>query len=191
LTNSDTILAKHFLSASAAGYYAALATIGKIVLFVGGSFVWVMFPKVAALHQQGRPHRAVLGWTLAGVFALSAGVVVLFWLFPGQVITPIFHVPAAVSGLLVWYGLAMLLLALSNVLTQYFLSLGYMTFVPLLLACCGLQIALIAVWHADMAQIVGVTVAAMAVLLVGLLALLVAQAVRERMPTPVGRPSPF
>jgi O-antigen/teichoic acid export membrane protein len=179
LLNTDTILAKHFLSSTDAGYYAALTKMGQSVLFVGGSMVLVMFPKVAALQQQGRPHRGVLVWTMAGVFALSACVLFFFWLFPSQIITLIFHAPAVVSRQLFWYGLAMLLLALANVLMYYFLSLGQMAFVPILLICCGLQAALIMVWHASIAQIVAVMVAVMATLLCGVAALCAVQLARD------------
>lgn len=173
LTNTDTILAKHYFTADEAGYYAALVTMGRTVLFIGGSFVLVMFPKVAALHQQGRPHGSLLGWTMAGVFVLSTSALIVFWLFPGQVINLIFHAPPQVTQHLVWYGLAMLLYALSSVLTYYFLSIGNMTFVPLLLACWVIQAVLLTIWHQTIGQFVTVMIAVMAVLLCGLVALAV------------------
>lgn len=171
LTNIDTILAKHYFTADMAGYYAALVTMGRTVLFIGGSFVLVMFPKVAALHQQGRPHGALLGWTMAGVFVLSTSALVVFWLFPGQVINLIFHVPPQVTPHLVWYGLSMLLYALSSVLTYYFLSIGKMAFVPFLLACCALQVVLLAIWHQNIGQFVTVMDVVMAILLCSMVAL--------------------
>jgi len=180
LTNTDTILTKHFFSATDAGYYIALVTIGRIVLFVGGSFAWVLFPKVAALHQEGQPYHAVLGWTFAGTCILSSAVVVLFWFFPDKLVTLIFHAPAAVSRELFWYGLAMLFLALSNVLITYFLSLARMAFVPFLLLCCALQAALILVWHGSIAQVVAAVTVVMAVLFCGLAALYVVDARRDR-----------
>lgn len=175
LSNIDTILAKHFLSDTNAGYYAALAKVGQTVLFIGGSLVWVMFPKVAALQQQGRSHTGVLAWTMAGVAALSSAVLLIFWLFPGQIITVIFHEPVQVSQQLFWYGLSMLLLALANVLIYYFLSVGRMAFVPILLACGALQAGLIVARHATIAQIVSMMVVTMAVLLGGLVALYAVQ----------------
>lgn len=177
LVNVDTLLVRHFLPHET-GYYVALATTGRIVLFVGGSLVWAMFPKVAVLHQQGRPHAGVLLWTLAGVFALSASVVLVFGFFPGQIITLVLHVPAAVSKELFWYGLAMLLLALANVLMYYFLALGRMSFVAVLLCCCGLQIAFIMIWHGSITQVVAVMVAVMAALLGGLITVYAVQELR-------------
>jgi len=189
LVNLDTVLAKHFLSADDAGYYDALATMGRIVLFVGGSFVWVMFPKVAALSRQGRSHGAVLGWTMAGVFALSAPVVVVFKLFPSQIITVIFHAPTAVSQQLVWYGLAMLMLALSNVFINYFLSLARLAFVPFLLLCCVLEVVLISAWHGSVGQVVAAMLVVMAFLLCGLAALYGLQAWRDARGARVRQPA--
>jgi len=180
LVNTDTVLAKTFLTPADAGYYGALVTVGRIVLFVGGSLVWVMFPKVAALQQQGDDPSGVLAWTMAGVAILSTGVVVAFWLYPSEIIRLILHgtPPQIVTQSVVWFGLAMLFQALANVLIYYFLSLGKMTFVPILLACCVLQAILIAVWHQNVTQLVAAMVAVMALLLVGLVTLYTVQARR-------------
>lgn len=180
LGNLDVILAKHFLSQSEAGYYAALTTIGKTVLWVSGSLVGVMFPKVTSLYQQNGPYRRVLAWTMAGVFILSTCMLFLFWLFPGQAIGLIFHAPPQVTHQLVWYGSAMLLFAMANVLLYYFLSLGRMSFVPILLFTCGLQAGLISVWHANISQVVDAVAISMAFLLCGLIALFIRQAMRDR-----------
>ncbi len=174
LVNTDTILVRHFLPRQS-GYYAALTTTGRIVLFIGGSLIWVMFPKVATLHQQGRSHVRVLAWTMAGVLALSASVVAVFRFFPNQILTLILHVPAVVSQQLFWYGLSMLLLALANVLMYYFLSLGRMAFVPVLLLCCALQAITIIIWHSTITQVVTIMIAVTGLLLCGLVVILVMQ----------------
>lgn len=173
LVNTDTILAKTFLSPNDAGDYAAIVTVGRVVLFVGGSLVWVMFPKVAALQQEGRSHTGILAATMAGVGVLSASVLGVFWLFPDQVIGLILKEipPAPVAHLVIWFGLSMFFLSLANVLIYYFLSLGRMAFVSILLACCVLQALLITRWHQNIAQMVYVMVVVMGVLLAGLLAL--------------------
>jgi len=156
LFNIDTLLAKHYLTPTDASYYVAIVTIGRIVIFVTASSAGVMFPKVAALQQQGGNYRPILAWTLAATFALSIGVLGVFWLFPGHIIALILRTPPSpqIAGQLVWYGLAMLMYSLSTVLTTYFMSLGRMAFVWLVLACAGLQSVLITVWHASVGQIV-------------------------------------
>lgn len=178
LVNLDTALAAPFLHPRDAGYYDALATIGRIVLFVGGSLYWAMFPKVAEAQQQGRPHTGILGWTLGGVLTLSASVVALFALFPNQIVTIIFHEPPAIAQQLVWYGIAMMCLAASNILIGYYLALGRMAFVPILLACCGLQAVLLVAMHGSVARMVMDMVVTMAVLLCGMVILYVVQVAR-------------
>lgn len=178
LVNLDTALAAPFLSRQDAGYYDALATMGRVVLFVGGSFLWAMFPKVAEAQQQGRPHRALLAWTMLGVTSLSVVAVVIFRFFPG-IITVILHEPAAVASQLFWYGVAMMFLASSNVLIGYFLALGRMAFVPWLLACCALQAVLLSLRHGSIAQMVTVMVTVMAALLAGLVVVYIVQEIRS------------
>ena len=170
LSNTDITLAAPFLSHRNASYYDAVATMGRIVLFVAGSFVTVMFPKVATLHQQGRPHGGVLGWTMAGVCTLSLCVIGVFALFPDQIVGVIFHdgVPLSVARLVVWYGVAMLCLEAASVLLGYFLAIGRLSFVPIVFAAWGLQVVLFTHWHSTIAQMVMVTVIAMAALLAGM-----------------------
>jgi len=170
LSNTDTALATPFLTPRDASYYDAIATMGRIVLVVSGSLLLVMFPKVAALHQQGLPHRGVLALTMVGVGVLSSSVVIFFALFPRQVVTVIFQspVPLAAARPLIWYGVAMFFLEVASVLMSYFMALGRMTFVPILFACWVLQLVLFMVWHGSIAQMATVMVVVMATLLAGM-----------------------
>ncbi len=166
LSNTDTTLAAPFLTHRDASYYDAVATMGRIVLFVAGSFVTVMFPKVATLHQQGRPHGAVLAWTMAGVCTLSLCVIAVFAVAPDKIVGVIFQhqqaPPLAVTRLVVWYGVAMLCLEGTSVLTGYFMALGRLSFVPIAFAAWALEVVLFMHWHSTIAQMVTVTVITMA-----------------------------
>lgn len=169
LYNFDTILAKHFLTALDAGRYAALANTGKIVFFTGSSVVTVMFPKVAAAHTRGERHSHLLAFSLAAVLALSLAIVVVFGAFPGFVLSHMFG-PAyvVVRGELLWYSLAMMLYSLAAVFVQYFLSVNRSLFLWLVACCCVGQAGALWMWHADIAAMVQVMVASMALLLIGL-----------------------
>ncbi len=85
LSTIDTVLARHFLNAHDAGLYAALATIGKIVLFVTSSVSTVMFPKVVALHKNGRPHTREALQAILTVLLLSVVAEIPFVLAPGLI----------------------------------------------------------------------------------------------------------
>lgn len=174
LFNLDTVLAKHFLAAQAAGFYAALSTLGKTSLFISGSVVAVMFPRVAALHTRGEPTVRVAVQSLLGVLALSMAAEVIFVAVPTLMVDVFDRTFAAVSGQLAWYGLGMLLLAQAQALIYYFLATGERTFVLILLVCCALMPALIALHHQTVAEIVQAVVAAnglLCLMLLGLFAL--------------------
>jgi O-antigen/teichoic acid export membrane protein len=147
LYSIDTVLARHFLSASEAGLYAALATLGRIVLFITNSVAIIMFPRVVALHERGEPHAHVVVQAALGILALACVVEGVFYLFP-LLITKLLFGQAFISivGLLPLYGAAMLLLAFAQVLAMYFLAIGNRVFVLVIFFACVLQVALI-VWH--------------------------------------------
>ncbi len=172
LLNMDTILAGHFLHAQEAGLYDGLAVIGRTVLFVSASVAAVMFPKVSAAHERGEKTTAVVLQSLLGVAILSASAEVVFLLVPRLVIQALFHNPKllGVADQLVWYGLAMLMLALAQTLISYFLSIGSRLFVIAVVACCIFQAALIFARHAMVAQLVQAVVIANTVLFIVLFA---------------------
>jgi O-antigen/teichoic acid export membrane protein len=178
LLNMDTILAGHFLSAQKAGLYDGLAVIGRTVLFVSASVAAVMFPKAAAAHERGERTTAVVLQALLGVAALSASAEIVFLLVPRTVIQVLFHNPKllTVANQLVWYGLAMLMLALAQTLISYFLSIGSRLFVVAVVSCCVFQATLIVVRHATVEDLVQAVVIANTVLFVVLFASFIARA---------------
>lgn len=187
LYNLDTILAKHFLTNVEAGRYAAVATGGKIVFFIGGSVVMVMFPKVTAAHARGEGHGHLLAFSLGAVFVLSAAVVAAFAAFPVFFLTHMFG-PSYVSvrADLPWYGFGMLLFALSSVFSQYFLSLDNRAFVWIMAVCCLGQAGGLWLWHGSVSEMVHVIVASMAVLLAGLTVLYLRSDWMSRAPKAAG-----
>lgn len=79
LSNFDVVLAKLALSPQASGEYAALATIGKVVLFLPSAVAVVMVPRAARRREQGdsasRELRLAALLTLAISAAASAAAV--------------------------------------------------------------------------------------------------------------------
>ena len=155
LYSLDTVLARHFLNAADAGLYAALATIGRIVLFVTSSVAVIMFPRVVLLHEKGESHIHVMLQAALGVLGLSLVAEAFFCLAP-SLITRLMFGPAfvTISGLLPLYGAAMLLLAVAQVLAMYFLAIGNRIFVIIIFCACVAQIALISWRHAQIVQMV-------------------------------------
>jgi O-antigen/teichoic acid export membrane protein len=173
LLNVDTILAGHFLTARQAGQYDALAVVGRTVQYVSASLAVVMFPKIVALHERGERTAGVVLQAMLAVIALSGVAEIVFVLAPGSVLRVLFHTTALaqVSGQLAWYGAAMLMLALTQVLISYFLCVGGRGFVAAVLAGCVLQLGLIFARHQSIADLVQSVVAANGFLFVALCAL--------------------
>src|SRR5262249_10194909 len=76
ISNLDVLLAKIFLAAHAAGEYAALAAVEKIILFLPAAVSVVMVPRAAATHHAAGTSRRVLriASLFVGVTTLLVGL---------------------------------------------------------------------------------------------------------------------
>jgi O-antigen/teichoic acid export membrane protein len=170
LLNVDTVLARHYLSASDAGLYAALAVIGRTVLFITSSVTLVMFPTVVALHERKEHHAHVAVWALVAALALGGSIEAVFYIAPSVVAKLLFgQAFVALASTLPLYGMAMLLLAMAQVLATYFLAIGNRVFILMIFLACLLEVALIAWHHATVSEVALAVVFADAGLLLALL----------------------
>ncbi|HEV3231320.1 MAG TPA: oligosaccharide flippase family protein [Candidatus Dormibacteraeota bacterium] len=151
--NFDVLLAKHYLSAADSGLYSTMSLLGKILFFGTVSVSAVMFPRVAALHAEGgRAHRTV-DLSLGLVAALGGAVVAFYAILPGVAIRLLVgagYLP--ISGYLGLFGLAMLGLALANVLVYYFVAVHQRRFVLGLLVGGVAFAVLLSRLHANLGQ---------------------------------------
>jgi O-antigen/teichoic acid export membrane protein len=164
LYNADVLMSKHFLTAQAAGIYAAASVLGRVVYFLGLTVTQVMFPEVATLHGKDRPHFHVVDQSIALVVLVAVSLVTVYWLVPGLVVLPYGGAFDPVKPHLWRFALALGLLALANLLINYFLSLGSSRFAIPLIATCFLETALIFVFHSGPAQILTMVLVSTAVL---------------------------
>ncbi len=170
LYSIDTVLAKHFLSASDAGLYAALATMGRTGLFLTNSVAIIMFPRVVALHERRESHTSVVVQALLSVLVLSIVVEGAFCLAPAPITKLLFgQAFLSIAGLLPLYGLAMLILAFAQVLAMYFLAISNRLFVGIIFLACALQVMLIVWYHTTIAQVVEAVLISNVALTLGLL----------------------
>ncbi|MHB8508686.1 MAG: MATE family efflux transporter, partial [Candidatus Dormibacteria bacterium] len=173
--NFDVLLAKHFLSNAESGLYSAMSLLGKILFFGTVSISAVMFPRVATLHAAGeRAHRTV-NISLGIVAILGGSVVALYSLFPSATIRILvgkdYLGDAPYLGL---FGLAMLGLALANVLVYYFVAVHQRRFILGLGVGAAAFSSLLAMYHANLGQFtvsVTASVDLMAVVLLAIYAL--------------------
>src|SRR5580700_1253541 len=157
--SADVVLVKHFFDAHSAGLYAAASLGGKTLLYLVGFVSTVLLPQAADRHARGAQTREVLSGSLL-MFALVALCGLSVFRFFG---TDVLHALVgrafdAASPLLVTYGLAMVMLALTNALTFYGIATHRLAFtVPLLICTLG-TLAAIAFIHTTLGTVVEIMV---------------------------------
>jgi O-antigen/teichoic acid export membrane protein len=164
LYNADVLLSKHYLSAEAAGIYAAASVLGRVVYFLGITIAQVMFPEVATLHARDEPHYHVVDLSLALLGAVAIGLTIFYAVLPGVVLLPYGAAFNPVRPYLWPFALALGLLSIINLFTNYLLSIGSARFAVPLIGACILETVLILRFHAGPAQIVEMVVLTMAAL---------------------------
>lgn len=158
LFSIDTLLAKHYLAADAAGVYAAGSVLARVVYFLGLSVAGVMFPEVASLHARNQAHFHVVDLALLLVGAMGAALIVAYFVAPGLVLLPYGASFTPARPYLGVFAVALTMLAIANLLINYFLSIARRTFIVPLFAACVLETALIAVFHQGIWQLLTMVV---------------------------------
>jgi O-antigen/teichoic acid export membrane protein len=153
LYNIDVILARHYLSSREAGIYAAGAVLARVAYFLGLTITGVMFPEVAGRHARDEAHYHVVELSLAFLAAAGVCLIAAYALLPGLVLLPYGAQFDPVKPYLGPFAAALTLLALSNLLVNYFLSVNSRRFVPPLLAAALLETGLMTVFHHDLGQL--------------------------------------
>ncbi len=183
VANSDVLVVKASVSPAVAGQYAALALVGRAVFYVTWSLVEVAFPLAAREFHEGGRENAVVRRALAATAAIGAVAVAVTAIAPSLVVGVLFgDAYAAVEPLLWRYTMATVLFSLVFVVANHQLARGEYRATWLLLGGAGLQLAAVIAVRADLARVVDVQVAVMAVLLIAV------RAFRPRS-TPAPRPS--
>jgi O-antigen/teichoic acid export membrane protein len=140
LMNGDLLAVKSRFPPLEAGLYSAVVTLGRIVLFIPGAVVALMFPKVAGRYASGQPTAGLAWRSLLAVIGLCGCAALILLAGPRLIVQwlygPQFLGQAALLGR---YGVAMLLLALVNVWAQYFMAIQEARYAWLLVGMSVLQ----------------------------------------------------
>jgi len=159
LFTNDIILVKHFFPAYEAGLYASLAVLGKIIFFATGAIPNVMFPMIVHRRSQGKKIKHLLLASLALLSIIAAVAVLVYWLFPKLMVRLLFGSDyLAIAPLLVWMAIFMSLYSLSYLLTSFSLSIEKTKVVFFGVAAALLQVALIALFHQQLLQVVWISI---------------------------------
>jgi O-antigen/teichoic acid export membrane protein len=162
--SADVVLVKHFFDAHSAGLYAAASLGGKMLLYLVGFVSTVLLPQAADRHARGAQTREVLAGSLVMFSVVALCGLFVFRYFGIDVLHALVgHAFDAAAPLLVTYGLAMVLLALTNALTYYGIATHRLAFtIPLLICTLGTLAAIVAI-HPTLATVVRILVVGNAV----------------------------
>ncbi|MGB8626965.1 MAG: hypothetical protein WCD03_12465 [Candidatus Cybelea sp.] len=157
--SADVILVKHYFAPHEAGLYAAASLGGKMLLYLVGFVPTVLLPQAADRHARGARTREVLAGSLTMLVTVALCGIFVFYFFGLDVLHALVgHAYDAAAPLLVRYGLAMVLLALTNSLTYYGIATHRLGFtVPLFVCTLGTLSAIIAV-HPSLNAVVEIMV---------------------------------
>lgn len=153
--SADLVLVKHFFNASDAGLYAAIAILGRIVFFSPTPIINVMFPETTKRHSKGLPTGKILLFSLLVVVSLASLITIIYFILPSVPILVLYgakYLPGA--RMLGWYGIFMTLLAVSMLLTQYYLSIKKVRIMWLFILAALAQIILINFYHNSLLNVI-------------------------------------
>lgn len=152
---TDVILAKHFLDPFTAGIYAALSTLGKIIFFAASPVAATMFPVISKRKSLNQKYMKVFFASLIITFVIALSITILFWLFPNIAVGVLYgkdYLSAKTD--LVWMGVFILFYTLSNLLVNFFLSIGNVKIVLIPLFASIVQAVVIWFYHGSITEII-------------------------------------
>ena len=157
LVEADLVLARHYLPQQVSGVYSGVGVIARAILFLPAAISIVALPHFAELRGQTDALRRWLRISLGMTGALALLAFGALWLLRVPVLDVTYGAEyEAGSGFLPIVGLAMVFLALVNVLVYFHVAVDSKAH-RLILAGVGLEIVMVALFHRTPEQIASVT----------------------------------
>ncbi len=175
INNCDIVLVKHFFTPNAAGLYAVVAMVGRVIFALCQAVVNSMVPVVAGTRDEERKSLSLISTSLLLVLGIGIVLAAGLWLAPATVWSSLFGPGFLLPGrygfpyLLALYALMTVIYSLSAVMITYEMSYKIANTSWVQLAFSGLIIAGICEYHSSLQQVIIVQL-----VLVSLMLLLVA-----------------
>jgi O-antigen/teichoic acid export membrane protein len=131
LQDGNVIVVKHLASDHEAGAWVAAAVAAKAIMWIAIGLSAFLVPEVARRAGHGEDARPILLRTMGLVGALAVPMVLVYAVAAKPILVHILHVHGA-TGALPFFGLAMSMLALTYLATQYQLALHRSRFLVVL-----------------------------------------------------------
>jgi len=165
LYTADVVLVKHFLPSIEAGYYACLATLGKVVFFASSPIVRVMFPMVSKAFEEKRSYKKIFTTGILAILAISISIVGIYLLVPKLMVLLLYGRDYLVAAkYLPLFGIFLGFYSISSALSQFFLSIKKTRIVILPVFAALIQIILITIFHQSLLQIVLISIITLSLL---------------------------
>jgi O-antigen/teichoic acid export membrane protein len=150
----DIILARGFLPAEAAGEYAAISMLGKIIFFGTLPMSKAMFPISSEKFESGKETSRIFKKSLTIVILLCLLALLAFILIPGFIVKVWTHGKILNTPLIVLFfvGLALSLLSLTNLIVMYCFSINRIKNTWWLFLFVLLEVVLLAIFHSSVMQ---------------------------------------
>ncbi len=170
LYTSDVVLVRHFFPGEQSGFYGALSTLGKIIYFLAGPIIAVMFPMVSERHANGGKYKNLLWVSIGLVGIISFLGTVVYFLFPSLIIRILFGSQYLTAiPYLGFFGIFLSFYSLSFLFTNFYLSIKKTKVVIMPVMAAVLQIIFIWFFHQNLWRVVWISSGILALLLISLL----------------------
>jgi O-antigen/teichoic acid export membrane protein len=175
INNFDIVLVKHFFPPAEAGFYAAIALVGRLVNMCAWSVVHTMFPVSAGAGNEDREGSPVLFTSLLLVLLILSGLIFGLWLVPSFLWKTLFgaHFDPGSYGklapMLILYAITAGIYSLSSVIITYEMSRKIANTSWLQLAFSGALALGIYLLHQTLHQVIVIQLVLMVILLIVLL----------------------
>lgn len=154
--NLDILLVKHYFAPFDAGVYAAISTVAKIIFYLTGPIVSVMFPLISEKMAKEEKHYSIFMMSFFLTLALGIIVLIIYAVVPHFVMRVLYgsiFVSDSVT-LLASVGIVMLIYALINLILNYFMALKNFTFLWLVSTVLVLELIVVGVSHGSIFMVV-------------------------------------
>ncbi len=157
LLNVDLIWVNRFFEAEVAADYATAVLLRRVISLLPGAVIVVVYPRIAALAEQGRSLDQTLFKASVAIATTSLSISALYFALGRPIIGLSFGADYLSAGpLLGWLGLGMTGYALAAMWMNTFLATRPAPFIGLLLATTVAQVGLFAWRHNTIAEIMGI-----------------------------------
>jgi O-antigen/teichoic acid export membrane protein len=166
LFNIDVLMVNKFLSSTDSSTYSSVALVGRIILYGASAVAVVLMPIISEKTEKGHAVVKTLFFSLLIVTILGGIGTLIMFLYPNLINNYVFggKYPSAVPFLGI-FSLFMLLYALMQTMTGFFIGTTKNIIIYILLIGSLTQIVGIMLFHSDINQVILVNITSMLVIL--------------------------